>query len=156
MMVCLKNLLPYAPSLAKIAASRLMFIIGFRFAVSRAKRCFATLARKCTAFPAKRAAKRLVLEAIAQKNVLNVRQLIPVKRAARNTKSKIISIEIIARIAVATCTKRNCILVATTWLRLKEMVTSAVSAKPNNRLMYTTSTCLGGLRKLSVKGAITT
>jgi len=154
-MACLKNLLHSVRSLAKTAAHRLMFTIGFRFAVSRAKRCFATLARKSTTLSASLVQRRLGPEATAPKTARSVHQKQCAKLVAANTRSRIISIVITAQNAVATSTKQSCTLAATTWLRLKEMATSAASATQNSRRMFTTLIFQGVSKRLIEKGATT-
>jgi hypothetical protein len=155
MMGCLKNLPHYVLRLAKIAAQRLMFTIGFRFDVSRAKRCFATLERKNTTLSANRAKARLELEAIGQSNALYV--LLPrfVKIAVQNLKRLALKTLVFVQKNAAIKTKLSCTLAATTWLRLKEMATSAASAAQNSHPMFITLIFQGVLKRPTRKGATT-
>ena len=155
-MECLKNSLLYAPNLAKIAASRLMFTIGFKSGVSHAKRSTAVLARKNTTLSANCAKTRLELEAI-KPNIAKI-ALTPqvVNLVAVYLKRKAINIETIALTDAAMLIKPNFTLAAIIWQRYKEMGISVENAVKPNRLMYITLTCLGALKRLNVKGAITT
>jgi hypothetical protein len=155
-MTCLKNLLRFVRSLAKTVAHRLMSTIGFRFVVSRAKRCFATPAKKNTTSFANLVRRRLGPEATAPKTAQSVHQKQCAKLVAANTRSQIISIVIIALRGAATSTKQSCTLAATTWLRLKEMATSAANATQNSRPMSTTLISQDALKRLIEKGATTT
>jgi hypothetical protein len=156
MMECLKNQLHFAQSLAKIAASRLMFTIGFKSGANHVKRSTATLARRNTTLPAKRVAKPLGAEAIAQKNVQIVRLQLVAGLVAMSLKKQVRKTQGFVRCGVPAFLNKSCILAAITLQRLSVMAISAVSAEKSNRPMFTILTCQGVLRKLIVKGAITT
>lgn len=154
-MGCLKNLLHSAANLAKIAASRLMFTIGFKSDANHARRSTAIPARKSTTLFVIPAQKRLGLETTGLKNAQSVPSNQSVKPANANMKSKITSTAIIVLKGAATYTKRSCISVTITWLRWKEMAINAVSVVLNGRLMSTILTCLGDSKSLTEKGATT-
>jgi len=154
-MVCLKNLLLFVASLARIAASRLMFTTDSKSGANHVRRATAILARKNTTLSASHAQKHLGPEATGLKNALNVRLQQPAKHAAMSLKRQIINTVTIAQSVAAIYTKQSCTLVATIWLRWKEMATNVASAGLNNRLMSIILTCLGGSKSLTEKGAIT-
>jgi hypothetical protein len=154
-MECPKNLLHFVHSPAKTAMARLMSTIGFRFAVSRAKRCFATPAKRNTARFANLVQRLFLREAVGPNSAQTAQQKQLASIAATLLRKQTTKTATTALSNAAASTSKNCTLVATTLQRLHAMGLSVASVIRRSRHTFTTLIFRGVSKRPTGKGATT-